>query len=452
MNCQFDCLPSIDLNESDLNYDTYNEAFMLINSDKIMQKIKNLMKMRYFYKKNDLLQLINIPKKYPPSQIYSALTQIITDGSEYLIDKYGRTGYLINIGDYYLFQPSELTNNNISIYDRSVPIDYKHQSIKFEIKNEALKPVIDKRGVKEFEVELNVEDKTILTKEQIKDTGISKTFEEGKQIFSNMLTNYKLAFETIKVPRGNDNWYLHCGVIMHKLSDNTDLIPEENLSSRLEILEKFLVEHIVDSLMMNEKIDLLNYFYSNNSLEETFTDEKEKRLYSKSREYLFSKIITAKGVTGIVIFDGPSRRTNLNIYVLNKNTKTWIPAEPEDKRDLELAILNRYKLKDNLNKYVGFIGFETNKKYMVYKVKDTENKRSTGFRCDQSGKDKIMKLLNEIENDNKYISKQTKDNANELCVRQEFTLRYYNYINLDDLVWFLDTETAIINEFEKKEK
>jgi len=450
MHCQFDCLPSVDLNEEELNYDTYNEAFMLINSDKIIQKIKNLMKIRYFYKKKDLFQLINIPKKYPPSQIYSALTQIITDGSEYLIDKYGRIGYLINIGEYYLFQPSELTNNNISIYDRSIPIDYKHQSINFEIKNEALKPVIDKRGIKEFESDLEEEDKSILSKQQIKQ--VDKKFDEGKKVFSNMLINYKLAFETTKVPRGNDNWYLHCGIIMHKLSSNTDLINEENISDRLEILEKFLVEHIVDSLMMSEKINLLNYFYSDNSLDETFIDEKEKRLYLKSKEYLFSKIIVSKGITGIVMFDGPSRRTNLNVYILNKNTKLWIPAEPEDKRDLESAILNKYKLQENLNKYVGFIGFETNKKYMVYKIKDTENKRSTGFRCDQSGKDKIMKLLNDIENDNKYISKQTKDNANELCVRQEFTLRYYNYINLDDLVWFLDTETAIINEFEKKEK
>jgi hypothetical protein len=40
-------------------------------------------------------------KKYPNSQIYAALTQVIDDKTEYLYDKYGRTGYLVNIGDYY---------------------------------------------------------------------------------------------------------------------------------------------------------------------------------------------------------------------------------------------------------------------------------------------------------------------------------------------------------------
>ena len=105
-----------------------------------------------------------------------------------------------------------------------------------------------------------------------------------------------------------------------------------------------------------------------------------------------------------------------------------------------------------MNQYVGFIGFENNKKYMVYKVKDTKNERSTGFRCDQSGKDKIIKLLNDIEIDEKYASKVTKDGAFELCVRQEFMLRSFEHQRLENKTWFLDTETAIINEFEKREK
>ena len=89
---------------------------------------------------------------------------------------------------------------------------------------------------------------------------------------------------------------------------------------------------------------------------------------------------------------------------------------------------------------------------MVYQVKDTENERSTGFRCDQSGKNKIIKLLNNIENDDRFTSKVTKDGAKELCVRQELTLRIFEDQHKDNKTWFFDTETAIINEFQKKEK
>ena len=428
MQCEFDCLPNKKLEDTKLNFDTYNENFMLINSEKIIQKIKNLMKSRYFYKKKDLLHLINTPKPYPISQIYAALTQIINDNTEYIVDKWGRTGYLINIGEYYLFQPSELNYKNISIYDRSVPIDYKHDKIKFEIKSDIIKPVIDKRNINIEEIEQD-------------------RFVEGKKVLDTMFENYKLALETTKVKRGNDNWYHHCGVVIRKMSKEGEIIKASGDQERLEILETFLIEHIVDTLMVNEKIDLLNYL----NIENTNVDNSIfKRFYSRVKKYLFSKFISASGITGIVLFNGPSRIENLVIYVLNEGR--WTLAQPQDKKDLEPAILKKYRLKQNLNRYVGFIGFETNKKYMVYKVKDTKNERSTGFRCDQSGKDKILNILNDIEEDEKYVSKQTKEGAYELCVRQEFTLRNFEREQLEGKTWFLDTETAIINEFEKKEK
>ena len=90
---------------------------------------------------------------------------------------------------------------------------------------------------------------------------------------------------------------------------------------------------------------------------------------------------------------------------------------------------------------------------MVYKVKDTENVRSNGARCDQSGKEKTINLLNNIEGYIKY-SKENKEIGGvvELCVRQELTLRLFEKEKRENKTWFVDTETAIINEFEKREK
>jgi hypothetical protein len=443
MECEFKCLPNTILEDSNENIATYNETFMLVNTDKIIQKIKMLMKMRYFYKKNDLFALINIPKKYPVSQIYAGLTQIINDNTEYIIDKYGRTGYLINIGEYYLFQPSEMNYKNISIYNRSVPVDYKHNMVKFKITNNIAKPVIDKHGISD-----NIEEEVD-----------SNILIEGKKIVDSMFENYNLTLDTSKLSdkkeidkmlRGNDNWYQLCGILIRQMTKEQDIIRVDTDQERLEMLEGFLIEHIVDSLMMSEKVDLLKYIYSDKELELKLTNERMKRFYGKMKKYVLTKFIVGKGLTGIVLFNGPSRIENLHIFILDQNI--WIPAKPEDKRDLNNAILNKYKLKTNLSKYVGFIGFENNQKYMVYQVKDTENKRSTGFRCDQSGKEKIMNILNDIEITDKYQSKVTKDGGKLLCVRQELTLRSFQVQNLDNKTWFLDTETAIINEFQKKEK
>jgi len=447
MKCEFDCLtesnPKIKLKDLVENTDTYSETFMLINSDKIIQKIKSLMKMSYFYKWSDLLKRINIPKTYPTSQIYAALTQIITDNTEYITDKYGRTGYLVNIGDYYLFQPSELNYKNISIYDRSVPIEYKHNMINFEIKSNIDKSVTDKRNIEEI-----LDEEKEKEKEKEKEVNVDL---EGKKVLDMMFENYNLTLETTKVKRGNDNWYEHCGIIFRKMAKEDDIIPANSEKERLEILEQFLIEHIVDSLMMNEKIDILNYIYSDEQIEKKLTNERIRNFFGKMKKYLLSKSIVAKGLTGIVIFNGSSSIENINVFILN-DKKIWVPAKPEDIRDLEPSIKRKYDLKKKLNKYVGFIGFENSKKIMVYKVKDTENERSTGFTCNKSGKDKIIKLLNDIEIDEKYASKVTKDGALELCVRQEFMLRSFEHQRLENKTWFLDTETAIINEFEKKEK
>jgi superfamily II DNA or RNA helicase len=428
--CEFKCLsgPEEKLDETMLNYDTYNEAFMLVNSDKIIQKIKTLMRMRFFYKKHELFQLINIPKKYPTVQIYAALTQIINDNTEYISDKYGRTGYLVNIGDYYLFQPSELNFKNISIFDRSTPLDYKHNMINFEIKHTAVKPVIDKRGLNEKMIGEFVE---------------IEEFEKGKEILNAMYDNYNLARTTSTVDRGNKNWYEHCGIIMRKM----------NTVEKIDIntLAMYLIHHIVDSLMLNDRIELMNLIWGNKGFNKTISDVNFKYFLKKVTEYLRSKIISYKKIEAVVIYDGPSSIENLQIYTLNSNNE-WLISEPEDKRTLSHEIDKKYRLKedemDKLNAYVGFIGFETAKKYMVYKVKDTRNERSTGFRCDQAGKEKVIATLNEIDNIDR---EKTKDSSIELCVRQELTLRHFKEVDKDK-IWFLDTEKAIYNEFEKRDK
>ena len=191
----------------------------------------------------------------------------------------------------------------------------------------------------------------------------------------------------------------------------------------------------------------MNYLNANIALLESFKDLKHKRFLIKIRKCFNSKVIVSKNISGIILFNGPSRVDNLNIYILKDNK--WILGESEDRNDLEQAILTRYKLKDNLNKYVGFIGFETNNKFMVYKVKDTENVRSNGARCDQSGKEKTINLLNNIEGYIKY-SKENKEIGGvvELCVRQELTLRLFEKEKRENKTWFVDTETAIINEFD----
>ena len=133
-SCMYKCKPTDII--GDINEATYSENFIKVNNNKIILRIKALFKEKYFYKKEDLIKQINVIRTYPLIQIYSALTQLTTDKSEKISDKYNRSGYLINIGTYYLFQPDEL-DENISIYERRVPIPFKNKNIKVNISDAA---------------------------------------------------------------------------------------------------------------------------------------------------------------------------------------------------------------------------------------------------------------------------------------------------------------------------
>ena len=436
--CEYKCLPDISIKEENVNFDSYNETFMLINSDKIIQKIKDLMKERYFYTKKELFAYLNNSKTYPTTQIYSALTQIINDSSEFLLDRYGRTGHLVNIGEYYLFQPSELNYKNISVYERSVPIDYKHNVIKFKIKQEITETeplVTDRKDINDIN---DLKDNININESNIKEL-INNNNQEGKSILDEMIANYDIVKSSVKVTRGEDNWYKYCGVVITKMKQ--DGIP-------IELLQDDLIDHMIESLMYKEKIELLNYL---NIDCKNFNINTNNNLVNdifiiKIKKYFCDKIIHANNITAIILFDGPSRVNNLKVYILKNNR--WIAAEPEDIRDIIPFINEKFKIRPNLNTFVGFMGYEDKNKYMIFKVKDTTRNRNTGSRCDQAGKKKTIDILNDIIGENKYTKENTRGMVQqELCILQEFLLRNYERDMKNGKTWFLNTEMAVINEF-----
>ena len=428
--CDYSCRPDKKIDEENLNEDTYNESFILINSEKILQRIRMLMKESFFYKKDVLLKAIRTPKEYPYVQIYSALTQLIEDNNEFIVDKYGRNGRLVNIGEYYLFQPIELKDNNISLYDRSVPIDYKHDMINFELKQNILKPVIDNRNLTKVVIEEDEE----------------KSFSEGKKILDEMNKNYNISKEFTKqnkVPRGDDNWYKHCGIVMKKMSKE---YPDSG-----KYLIKFLVAHMIELLLFDDKLQVMNYLYS---LDDIQNDSVEWF----AKDYFERNSIQTDNFTVFVLY-----KLNKRMIMILNDKNIWVEAEPEDMREIALSKEAKVHFTFNVDEYnriVGFIGYEKNNRFFVFKTKDMLSKRDTGARCDEAGKDKTMKLLNTIiGEDNKYTNENTKAVKEkngivikeavghvELCVLQEFILRYFDTIKEHNKKWFLIPEIAIYHK------
>ena len=244
-----------------------------------------------------------------------------------------------------------------------------------------------------------------------------------------------------KVPRGDDNWYKHCGIVIKKMSNE---YPEMK-----EYLIEFLISHMIETLLYNGKLNLMNFIYS---LENIDKDKDIVEYYSK--KYFEEKSIVTNNFNAFILYD----LNKMKVMILNENNK-WVEAEPEDKRELLASPEGKKSLTFNdkqYNKNVGFIGYEKQNKYLVFKTKDMTSKRDTGARCDEAGKEKTIKKINDIIGETKYTPENTKMQKdangrviresishNELCIIEEFILRYYNKIKKNNLKWFLTPEMAL---------
>lgn len=406
--CSYSCIPDITVTEGDTQFDTYSKSFIMMNTEKIIQRIRMLFREHYFYKKEDLIREINIIRRYPLVQIYAALERLVTDSNEFISDKYNRQGHLVNIGEYYYFQPLEITNDRISISERSTPLEYKRDTVEISLPSDVSETMVKKVE----DIDAPAEKVVIVTN------------TVAKKLLSTMKEDYDNAMTTQMVVRGDDNWYKYCSLTINKLT-------EKGISRKL--LTKFLVAHIVEMLLFTDKLILLEYVFSKEDL-----DDFETLIKS----YFDESIMQAKNLTAILLENNGVQQ------MLMKKGNTWVEAQPQDYKDLQGEITKYIVPQDQMANIMGFIiGFKD--KYMIFKVKDMTLKRHKGARCDQAGKSDTIKLLNKIVGGDTYTNQNTRDMVQmELCSLQEFLLRYFDEIKKDGKRWFLSPEESIINNIQ----
>ena len=412
--CSFECIPSKQITQGDVRMDTYDSIYIQMNTEKISHRIRQLFVDSYFYTKKDLISRINAIKEYPAIQIDAALTQLITDRNEIIMDKYRRPGRLTNIGDYYLFQPIELSDSYATIYDRSTPLEYKKDSIVIDLPEE----------VKETNIqELKIDKKTSGTVGKAKKT-VMISHNAAKEIIETMYEDYLLATTEQTIARGEINWYKFCGITIEKL---------EAMGMDRDLLISFLVAHLIEMLVFENKLNIMNYLYQSDELSDF------DRLL---KAYFEAKIMESSGRKGIILTNETTQQ-----LMIWKNS-SWTKAEPMDYQDFKDEIIKYIVPPVNLSTIVGFI-IIFKKQYMIFKVKDMTLKRHKGARCDQAGKKETLKVLNKIVGQEEYTIENTKETMQiELCSLQEFLLRYFDYTKKDNKRWYLSPEEAIINNIE----
>ena len=185
------------------------------------------------------------------------------------------------------------------------------------------------------------------------------------------------------------------------------------------------------------------------------------------------RVLNIGDTIGFVLYNNdPESSTSVPLYYYlsrtEENTIHWIEAKKsiKDKIIQQVDIIKHNILDKIFNNIIGFV--ERKDTSMVFKTKVTnftpEIKRvQTGRICDDAVKKVQTDLLNEIVNKDIYdvfpptVIQQRKyyqeievvgDKVNikyvnkyELCFLSEFILRYYQKINRENKIWFMNFET-----------
>lgn len=389
--CEYRCTPDKKISDKDVIYDTYGETFITMNNDKIIQNIRRAFKERFYYRKEALVNEINANRNYPLLQINSALEQLVNDSSEYVTDIYDRLGRVVNIGELYLFQPIELENKNISIYDRSVPVAYKRKSLAFENTQNILEP-----NIKTKKDNLTMAEKILFEMEK-----------DYNSIYSETKDNKP------------ETWSDYCKIAKTTLVD---------FGYKIDDIDTAIIQHLIESLRYEEIIDLLNYIDK--------LDVKKNKLLKKIKDYYENIKMLSNGYEGILVQDAGKR-----VLIVRPDDKSdiWKKGESEDEKDfissLSTLVSTIIPLGVKTGNMFGFMA-SFKKQFMVYKFRDINSIGMKGARCDQSKKKDIVESINTLIKEEVY-SKNTKVSRTELCVIQELLLRLMNNEMNNNKRWFL---------------
>lgn len=388
--CNYDCKPESIVDEYEKSLDTYHESYAKMNLDKLLHRIRKLFKDRFFYRKKDLIEHINVTRVYSTLEINTALTRLIDDKSEYVTDGYGRRGRIVNIADIYIFKPLELIDiERLSLHDSVTPIDHKHSNLRVKIPETVSK--------------MNTE--------------VSPDYSD---LTESLMDKYSKSLNEVDILRGEKDWYVFSSKILK--------IMKSKLKMTDTVSKDIIVHNIIDHLSFDEMLVLLDNIrnWTGEFMKRAGVYIEKSIVYSKKNK-LSGAILNRKG-----------------IYVLvckgDKEDK-WREAQYSDIEELsvELGVLSKryFPLLEKTNEIIGFMTTTTSTTDIrTFKIKYMENHRRKGSRCDQSSKTDNINIIRNVTSVFDDILEGL--NKHELCVLQELIFRFFDITRKDKKIWYVN--------------
>jgi len=456
MDCEFNCKPLIGDDDEPNKY-TYNQKFITLTVTKIIEIIKRLFKEKYMFEKDDLINSIKVKREYKRDEILNALSILINDKTEYIEDNLGRKGRLLNVDTLYLFQPIEIGQEQLTMYQRQHPTPYKANSIMIKLED------FKKKG----------KDKTDIIKEFFEH--LEFVLDDNK--FENTIKSW------LKDKSKEDNDFTKK---FHYHVQNVITLLSEKMKMNKDELKKYSVFKMIDGLKDNfkSKLKLLNIYQNYGMYKENIKEQTKSIIKEYFSKYMFmdDKYCIISNFKSKV-FDDKSKG---QIFVVKKVGDNYEKIEDSNMMFyLKKYIEEKPIEKMNTNKIYKTIGFssyidETRKDNIVFRYKKIEgDKVNKGVRCDNnSNKIKVEDVRAELirvlfkENPDDFddgkiaeLNRQKKFDHEKVmdkyahiapyhtCLMIEYILRHLNDKNIGVKRYFFDCVDTIlygVSELPKK--
>jgi hypothetical protein len=345
---------------------TYNETFIKMNTNALQNKIEGLFKRGYIYNYEKLYKELTKGRTYNDTQVYYALSNLI-DQRIPIYDKYDRPGYLVNVGEYYLFQPKELSNIHIDLYERRNPLMYKRPKLRIDL---------NKKYLKEAEIPEEIAKERRMSAESERENAsispISKLLEAG--IYTRISNYYDKPDMPPKDEDAHDlsRFLGQSASILGNLGEYFN-VPKE------QIIE-LAVHCAIDTFSYDQKVDLMRDHFHN----------RFKGSLKKIVNNYFAELIKTVGDFRVAILYqyNPLKKTmELSPKIIGENNM----IEPGVGYDQEVAIksyIKRYQdaTKKRLHTPLGYIAYDEKKNGCFFKIIELDKKRSVGRFCYQKTK------------------------------------------------------------------
>lgn len=217
--CDFmDCTYRCNVKEHPVRY-----SRRLFDLNRTIEQIRSLFKHGYVYTIQDLFRELNLITSMTYDQLYEALTQMVDLKME-CQDMTRRSGYIVNYGKYYLFQPKQLPGP-VPVYERRLPSNEIYHSI------------------------------VVRPEQAIQETNVL-------ELIDTMREQYETA---TSVSTGND-WYSMVNVSKKHIIETLykkDAIAFAKENFQEDLFNQCILDHMIEMLLYNQCLELVNYLFFN---------------------------------------------------------------------------------------------------------------------------------------------------------------------------------------------